>query len=413
MQRGPVRLPVLPRDVAAAVTVSAAIRGVWAVALAVLAVTIPGVVDYLVGRGYYADAALAAGILLSMIAALLVLMRWPSRESLATYLIVGTLSVWAFQFLLLSNHPEFQGTANFLLNRPAFALVLVGSATSRPLNVVKWGVIGFVLGEAVTVLVDLQLGLPITTGLGPAIAIVIYCATFLVIYRIQQVHAERVPEFDRVQADNLRYEAARTVEQRAAAAIHDTLLNDLALVIHGPEELSDHTRDRMRDDVAWLSNGQWMAPPAQSGSQESDDAMFRNQLMAIASDFQWRGLGVEVTGNPESVLALSPDAATAALGAVRACLENVVKHSGSASAELILDRDDELVTIMVVDSGRGFDPGSVGEDRLGLRSSVRLRVESQGGAVRVWSSPGSGTSVVISLPVSLGAAPTEAGDRRF
>jgi len=56
------------------------------------------------------------------------------------------------------------------------------------------------------------------------------------------------------------------------------------------------------------------------------------------------------------------------------------------------------VTVMVVDSGRGFSESETATDRMGLRHSVRSRVEQAGGTVRLWSTPGRGTSVMIRVP---------------
>jgi signal transduction histidine kinase len=53
---------------------------------------------------------------------------------------------------------------------------------------------------------------------------------------------------------------------------------------------------------------------------------------------------------------------------------------------------------MVIDTGRGFSEQLVGSDRLGLRQSVRRRIESVGGEVRLWSTPGRGTSILIQVP---------------
>jgi signal transduction histidine kinase len=53
---------------------------------------------------------------------------------------------------------------------------------------------------------------------------------------------------------------------------------------------------------------------------------------------------------------------------------------------------------MVIDAGKGFTEAEMGADRLGLRQSVRKRIESVGGHVQVWSTPGKGTSVMIRLP---------------
>ena len=62
---------------------------------------------------------------------------------------------------------------------------------------------------------------------------------------------------------------------------------------------------------------------------------------------------------------------------------------------------------MVIDGGKGFHERETSVDRLGLRQSVRRRIESVGGTVQVWSTPGKGTSVMIRVPASKNAqAPT-------
>ncbi len=103
------------------------------------------------------------------------------------------------------------------------------------------------------------------------------------------------------------------------------------------------------------------------------------------------------------------------LAAVRACLENVVRHSGATVAEVELIADDRQVTVMVTDRGAGFDPAAVPTDRLGLRSSVAERMAAVGGTAKVFSAPGEGTSVIISAPVSQVGGVVTAGlfDRRF
>jgi signal transduction histidine kinase len=52
----------------------------------------------------------------------------------------------------------------------------------------------------------------------------------------------------------------------------------------------------------------------------------------------------------------------------------------------------------VRDRGRGFDPGSVPDDRHGLRHSIIDRMDRHGGNATVQSSPGEGTEVRLHLP---------------
>jgi len=217
---------------------------------------------------------------------------------------------------------------------------------------------------------------------------------------IQRAQRGRIPDFLLLRAEARKLEAARKIEQRAVAVLHDTVLNDLALVINGPDTLDERTRSRMREDVATLAAADLLTEVDRSTFVDSSDATLRNQLMALVSDFQWRGLSVEVTGDAGEGAHLTAEAVMAAVGALRACLENVLAHSGAESAELIVSATDTSVSWTVSDAGRGFDPGAVAPDRLGLRNSVVGRVQSAGGAVRVWSSPGQGTSVLITLPMT-------------
>jgi signal transduction histidine kinase len=55
-------------------------------------------------------------------------------------------------------------------------------------------------------------------------------------------------------------------------------------------------------------------------------------------------------------------------------------------------------TVQISDTGVGFDPASVPQERLGLRVSIRERVATVGGAVQVHSIPGGGASIVIVWP---------------
>jgi signal transduction histidine kinase len=91
--------------------------------------------------------------------------------------------------------------------------------------------------------------------------------------------------------------------------------------------------------------------------------------------------------------------------ALRECLENARRHSGVRAADVIVIVDDDgRASVVVVDEGRGFDPDAVPPDRLGLRDSVTGRLTDVGGSVTVWSGPGSGTSLLLRVPIAGGPA---------
>jgi signal transduction histidine kinase len=79
-------------------------------------------------------------------------------------------------------------------------------------------------------------------------------------------------------------------------------------------------------------------------------------------------------------------------------IQNAVKHADAKRIVVELgERDDELL-FAVRDDGRGFDPRRSG-DGAGMRN-VADRVRAAGGSLRVASSPGAGTTVSGSIPLS-------------
>ena len=132
----PLRLPALPRDVAAALTVSSVSRAVWAIAAGVLLLTIAGVFQLDAHQGLPGGVLAPVSALVVMVAMLYVVARFPSTATLLAYIVIGAGCVWLYQYSLLSADPGLQQTALFVLNRPALALVLVGTASVSPLSAV-------------------------------------------------------------------------------------------------------------------------------------------------------------------------------------------------------------------------------------------------------------------------------------
>jgi hypothetical protein len=400
---GIARIPVLPRKVAAGVTVYATTRGCWAIAVVTLAIAIPGMVELYVRHGYPQDLALPLAPIVVMLLLIAAMVARPSRVTLTAYVLVGAVCVYFCLYGVLSEHPSLLPNALILINRPATVLVLVGTIGSRPLFAVLWGVCGFLAGEAATLLVSIQLHLPVHYGYGPVVTLAFYSAAFVGLSFMQRAQRGRVPDFLRLRHESRRLEAVRTFEQRSVALLHDTVLNDLALVINGPEVVDAPMRDRMLQDVATLARTDVLGGIEPSKIIDPSDASLRNQVVMLITDYQWHGLTVDVTGDSGvEVFRTSPEAAEATVGALRACLENVLRHSGRDFAEIIVSATDTSITWTVSDDGVGFDVLAIPSDRLGLRSSVRQRVEAADGAVKIFSAPGAGTSVLITLPL-LGA----------
>jgi signal transduction histidine kinase len=83
---------------------------------------------------------------------------------------------------------------------------------------------------------------------------------------------------------------------------------------------------------------------------------------------------------------------------VQEALTNVVKHAEADKVSILLVRRDAAVTAVIEDNGRGFAPDTVKTDSLGLEG-MRERAELHDGRLTIEASPGSGTTLVVEIPL--------------
>ena len=88
---------------------------------------------------------------------------------------------------------------------------------------------------------------------------------------------------------------------------------------------------------------------------------------------------------------------TAVYRIVQEALTNVLKHAGAKHVSILLTRKNGSVSIVIEDDGRGFRPGETGDSGLGL-AGMRERVNLLDGTFAIESSPGKGTTLVVSVP---------------
>jgi signal transduction histidine kinase len=83
---------------------------------------------------------------------------------------------------------------------------------------------------------------------------------------------------------------------------------------------------------------------------------------------------------------------------VQEALTNVVKHAQARNVSILLVRRDSTATAVIEDDGRGFEPGELRENGLGL-VGMRERVGLLDGRLSVESSPESGTTLAVEVPL--------------
>jgi len=190
---------------------------------------------------------------------------------------------------------------------------------------------------------------------------------------------------------------------RVAQELHDEVGQTLTAVLLQLGRIEKAVPDGLRDSVdeaqetarASLEDVRRIA--LELRPEALDDLGLACALQALTARMS-DGTGVRVTCNGVRDLPpLAPDAELVLYRVAQEALTNVVRHSGSATAELRLQRASGQLTLAVRDDGCGLEPDT--PDGTGMRG-MRERANLVGARLEVGALPSGGTEVRLELPVS-------------
>lgn len=333
---------------------------------------------------------------------------FPTVTLTVVYLVVGAAVVCSLTVILMGPDGGFANTNNALSALPLIALLLVGGAGYGSVTALVWAALGYGLGEAATFLGVALVGGAYAPNLAAAAAfgLVVIVRTFDGWSR--RAYSRRKAGLHRASRQSHELEIRHDYELRATARLHDTALSHLvAIAAAGSGPVDERLRVGIRQDLGLIVGRDWATDHAETDG--SDDHRVRVGARAPASVDVERlpqataaatnaGLEVRMTGDLAVLGALGPRRAAALDAAVAQCLINVARHAGVGEAEVAVGLGAGEVTVAVMDSGVGFDEHEVPEDRIGLRTSIRARIEQEQGTVRLWSTKGMGTTIVLTVP---------------
>ncbi|MFB2557275.1 sensor histidine kinase [Herbiconiux liangxiaofengii] len=206
--------------------------------------------------------------------------------------------------------------------------------------------------------------------------------------RVDEAQALAVERY----ADAAKRHATEQERTRVDTVIHDRVLSTLLAAAR-----ADSADDRQR--VVGMAESALVS--LQSADAESEIARdrplsvlverVRALASAIAADVDFSAEGDTGQLVPGRVLEGFYTAAVQAL-------TNSVQHAGDHGVTRrvrVHCRGASGFSVLIDDDGVGFAAAEVPADRLGLRISIRERVDSVGGSARVRSRPGSGTTVQL------------------
>jgi signal transduction histidine kinase len=216
----------------------------------------------------------------------------------------------------------------------------------------------------------------------------------------------------RVRSIRSRFDAILAERNRIAREIHDTLAQgfvgvsvQLELTAHllaqsrvgEASQQLDRTRDLVREGLADARRSIWDLRA--TGTQATLPVRLTHLVEQCATGNLTADIDIGGTYR-----ALSPSLENEVLRVAQEALANTVRHSRAARVVLDLRYHPNELTLTVSDNGIGFEAGDTtlsSKGHFGLQG-MRERANQIGGTLKVESSPESGTTVTLRVPLSNG-----------
>jgi two-component system NarL family sensor kinase len=200
---------------------------------------------------------------------------------------------------------------------------------------------------------------------------------------------------------------ASAVERRQIASdLHDGVVQDLAGVAYAlsararsapagaaddSEQLAETVRDSIRSLRSLVID---LSPP--NLREEGLESALRDLTERASTDGRLTSLDTSELRTP-----VTDAVASLLYRAAQEGLRNAVQHADASNVRVSLATEGGNAVLRVLDDGRGFDDKTLArreaEGHVGLRA-LRGLVNDGGGTVRVTSSPGEGTTMLVEVP---------------
>ncbi|MGA2216649.1 MAG: PAS domain S-box protein [Terracidiphilus sp.] len=212
----------------------------------------------------------------------------------------------------------------------------------------------------------------------------------------------------RALADRLQW-VREEDRKRVACDLHDQIGQILTAIKMDMSWMSRHLPKseggvlaRLKESIQAVDDGVKAVRTICSGLRPGvlDDLGLAAAIEWQAGEFTSRNNVLCQVSVPPVDLHLDGDRATATFRIFQECLTNVVRHAQAKQVRVALSQEDENIVLVVQDDGIGFRESDLSNTlgSLGLLG-MKERAQSCGGDVQISSSPGSGTTVTVRVPV--------------
>jgi len=213
---------------------------------------------------------------------------------------------------------------------------------------------------------------------------------------------------------NVRLEERVAERTRIARDLHDTLLQNfqglllrfqtvLALCETRPADAKEVLRSSIDQTAQAITEGREAVQGLRASTVERNDlaraiTTLAEEIAAEASNHASVELRVGVEGTPRT---LHPIVRDEIYRIGSEALRNAFRHAEAKQIEVELRYDERQLRLRIRDDGKGIDPAFlIGEGRAGHFGlhGIRERAKLIRGKLTVWTAPGSGTEIELSVP---------------
>jgi signal transduction histidine kinase len=228
--------------------------------------------------------------------------------------------------------------------------------------------------------------------------------------KTRREHREGVQESgdERDDFGNRIIKAQEEERRRIARELHDNLNQKMALLSIELEELS-HKLPKRSNELRRLVHDLW------ARTQDISSEIHRMAYQLHPFKLEHLGLSPAVQSLCDELMKrhemtivfrhrevprdLPAETTLCLFRIAQESLGNVIKHSGSREAQVVLEHVGQSIRLTISDAGRGFDPESPKTKHgLGL-ISMRERLRSVSGELSIHSRPFEGVQIIASIPL--------------
>ena len=243
--------------------------------------------------------------------------------------------------------------------------------------------------------------------------ILTFVVLLFIVYLIGKIRIKQIEEARKQQQEFARQliNAQEIERQRIAAELHDSIGQDLLIIKnrallglnqktnnkHITEQLDEisATATRALDETRAIARNLRPQHLQRFGLTQTLQGMIEQVEKSSQINFQTKIDEFDGLFSETDELSI--------FRIIQESLNNIVKHSAAKEAKIEITHSAQTVKLFIQDFGKGFEIGEVtvekrGEKGFGL-TSIEQRVKILGGNIKIDSSIGIGTTIIISLNV--------------